>query len=125
MSSEGTNLSLLLDSLLSQRRYHACLQTAVLATMELLRNYQLGSELWMEAVRNVFRVVWACLSCPEGCQEVRERRDRRLLHRLGVCLLKAMDVTYDMLDADCAYSISVGLIWTLFYTLISKSVHCC
>ena len=122
MSSDGTNLSLLLDSLLSLLRYHACLQTAVLAAMELLRNYQLGSELWVTALGNVFRVVWACLGCPEGCEEVRGRADRRLLRRLGVCLLKAVDVTYDMLETDCPLSLPVGLLWTTLHTLIARSI---
>ena len=90
--------------------------------MELLRNCQLGSELWAAAMGNVFRVVWACLGCDDGHEEVRGRRDSRLLRRLGVCLLKAMDVTYDMYDADCSFSLPVGVIWTLFHTLIARSI---
>ncbi len=85
--------------------------------MELLRNFQLGSELWVAAMGNVFRVVWACLGSPE----VRERKDVRLLRRLGVCLLKAVDVAYDLYDADCSFSLPVGVIWTIFYTLIARS----
>ena len=125
MSSDGTNLSLLLDSLLSMHRYHACLQDAVLAAMELLRNYQFGNELWVAALRNVFQVVWKCLGCPAGREEVRGRADKRLLRRLGVCLLKAVDVTYDMLETDCPLSLPVGLLWTMLYTLIARSVGCC
>lgn len=122
-SSDGTNLSLLLDSLLCLGHYYTCLQTAVVAAMELLRNCQLGNELWVTATGNVFRVVWACLGCDQGHEEVRGRRDARLLRRLGVCLFKAMDLAYDMYDVDCSLSLPVGVIWTLFHTLIARSVR--
>lgn len=119
VSSDVTNLSLLLDSLLLLQRYYTCLQTTVQATLQLLQNYHLGNDLWISAVRNVFRVLEACLGCSEGRVQLKEEGDGRLVRRLVVCLLKAMDVVYEMSDTD-QFLIPVAILWKMFYTVISK-----
>lgn len=120
VSSDVTNLSLLLDSLLHLQHYYVCMQITVQATLQLLQNYHLGNDLWISAVRNVFRVLDVCLSCSEGCGQLKERGDGRLLKRLVVCLLKAMDVVYDMSDTDHFHPMPVAILWKMFYIVISK-----
>lgn len=118
--SEVTNLSLLLDSLVHLECYYSCLQTAVQAALQLLQNYHLGNDLWTSSMSHVFRVVDKCLSSKEGTEQLRERKDKRLLQRLVVSLLKAMDVIYDMADTDYFFSMPAALPWKMFYIVISK-----
>lgn len=119
-SSDSTNLSLLLDSLLYLEHYYSCLQTAVQAALQLLQNYHLGNDLWTSSVRHVFKVLDKCLSSSEGCKQLREKEDKRLLRRLVVCLLKAMDVVYDMADTDYFFTMPIALPWKMFYIVITK-----
>lgn len=117
-----TNLSLLLDSLLQLGCYYPCLQTATQAALQLLQNYLLGSDLWTQAMRQVFRVLERCLGSHEGVEQLRERRDVRLLKRLTVCCLKAMDMVYDMADTDGFLAMPVCLPWKLLFIIISRQV---
>ncbi len=120
VDSDATNLSLLLDSLLHLQRYYSCLQVAVQAALQLLQNYHLGNDLWTSAVRHLFGVVDTCLSSSEGVEQLRGRRDERLLKRLVVCVLKTMDVVYDMADTDYFFSMPVALLWKIFYVIIAR-----
>lgn len=120
MASDVTNLSLLLDSFLHLKCYYSCLQTAVQAALQLLQNYHLGNDLWTSSMRHVFRVLNECLSSSEGREQLREKIDERLLKRLVVCLLKTMDVVYDMADTDFFFSMPVALPWKMLYIIISK-----
>lgn len=113
-------MSLLLDSLLHLQRYYGCLQIAVQAALQLLQKYHLGNDLWTSAVRHVFQVVDECLSKSEGREELKAQSDVRLLKRLVVCSLKAMDVVYDMADTECFFNMPVCLPWKIFYIVISK-----
>lgn len=115
-----TNLSLLLDSLLHLQQYYTCLQTAVQAALQLLQNYHLGNDLWTSSVRHVYRILDKCLSSSEGREQLLERKDARLLKRLVVCLLKVMDVVYDMADNEYFYSMPIALPWKMLYIVISK-----
>lgn len=60
------------------------------------------------------------MSSRDGREQLEERGDRRLLQRLVVCLLKVMDVVYDMADADHFYSMPISLPWKILYIVISK-----
>ena len=118
-SSTATNLSLLLDSLFHLEKYHVCLQTAVQACLQLLQNYQLGSHFWTVAVRNVFRSIESCLDSHEGLEQLKEQYDGRLLKRLVVCVLKVMDVIYDMVDTEYFIFMPISLPWKIFYIIIA------
>jgi hypothetical protein len=118
--SDVTSLSLFLDSLFQLERYHSCLQTAVQAALQLHQNYHLGNDLWTSSLRCVYRVVDKCLSSSEGLQDLKEKRDERLLRRLVVCALKAMDTVYEMMDSVYAYSMPITLPWKILFIIISK-----
>ena len=120
MSSDVTNLSLLLDSLLHLQRYYNCLQTAVQAALQLLQNYHLGNDLWTSSMRHLYRILDKCLSSSDGREQLWEKTDARLLKRLVVCLLKVMDVVYDMTDNDIFFSMPIALPWKMLYIVISK-----
>ncbi len=61
-----------------------------------------------------------CLSCDQGLGQLRENQDVRLLRRLVVCLLKTMDLVYDMAETDQFISMPVSKLWKIFYIVISR-----
>lgn len=61
-----------------------------------------------------------CLSSCEGYKQLREQADVRLLKRLMVCVLKAMDIIYDMADTEYFFYMPINLPWKIFYIIISK-----
>lgn len=121
--SEDTSLSLLLDSLFSLGRYHSCLETAVLASLQLLQNQHHGSYLWTVAVKNTFKVIGSCLGNSVSLDEVKQEAEVRLIKRLMVCALKVMDSIYDMAESsDLFLTMPICLPWKIFYIVLSRFV---
>lgn len=60
------------------------------------------------------------MSCDQGLGQLRENQDVRLLRRLVVCLLKTMDLVYDMAETDQFISMPVSKLWKIFYIVISR-----
>ena len=122
-AEEVTSLSLLLDSLYSLGRYHSCLETAVCATLQLLKDQFYGNDLWVAAIKNTFKMMGCCLGNVVPMEEVRKEASLKLLNQLVVCILKVMDSVYDMAEnSDLFLTMPVCLPWKLFHIIISRSV---